>query len=88
MCRWPLSPVLFLKYRVTKISQPNQFVEEAIARLGVVAMELSEHNQEAQRLFEMWNQVANILIFYSYLQLAPLGSVLERLREKVCDSEV
>ncbi|KAL5478126.1 hypothetical protein EMCRGX_G025007 [Ephydatia muelleri] len=64
-------------------SQPNQFVEEAIARLGVVAMELSEHNLEAQRLFEVWNQMANILIFYSYLQLAPFGSVLERLREKL-----
>eukprot|EP00731_Ephydatia_muelleri_P023564 Em0015g1147a len=58
---------------------PSQtsFVEEAIARLGVVAMELSEHNLEAPEAVEVWNQMANILIFYSYLQLAPLGTVLE-----------
>lgn len=65
--------------------QPSPLVEEALVRLGMVAMELQEKSvlpQESET-FEVWSHFASQLVFFHYLQLINITSLLNRLRAKV-----
>ena len=64
--------------------QLNLMVEDALVRLGVVAMEMSEGlSVEDQRVFEFWSHFASQLVFFYFLQLVNVVSVLTKLRIKV-----
>lgn len=60
-------------------------VEDALVRLGVVAMELSEKlsSGDDQQLFEVWSHFASQLVFFYFLQLVNVISLLNKLRSKV-----
>lgn len=65
--------------------QPSPLVEEALVRLGMAAMQLQENTVLAKDLqtFEVWSHFASQLVFFHYLQLINITSLLTRLREKV-----
>ena len=62
-------------------------VEDALVRLGMAAMELSETScgmeEEERRQFEVWSHFASQLVFFYFLQLINIPSVLTKLRKKV-----
>ncbi len=68
--------------------QPSVMVEDALVRVGVVAMELSEKlsTDSEQRLFEVWSHFASQLVFFYFLQLVNVMSLLNKLRSKVEDT--
>ena len=63
--------------------QPSALVEEALVRLGVTAMQLQEDRVVAQETFEAWSHFASQLVFFHYLQLINITSLLNKLRAKV-----
>ena len=63
--------------------QPSALVEEALVRLGVTAMQLQEDTVVAQETFEAWSHFASQLVFFHYLQLINITSLLNKLRTKV-----
>lgn len=65
--------------------QPSLLVEEALVRLGMAAMELQERTVMAQEFqtFEVWSHFASQLVFFHYLQLINITSLLSKLRSKV-----
>ena len=65
--------------------QPSPLVEEVLVRLGMAAMELQERNALSQKLqtFEVWSHFASQLVFFHYLQLINITSLLGKLRAKV-----
>lgn len=65
--------------------QPSPLVEEALVRLGMVAMEMQERSMLAQQFqtFEVWSHFASQLVFFHYLQLINITSLLTKLRSKV-----
>lgn len=67
--------------------QPSPLVEEALVRLGLTAMELQERSMLAQdsQTFEVWSHFASQLVFFHYLQLINITSLLTKLRSKVSD---
>ena len=65
--------------------QPSVLVEETLVRLGMLAMELQERRvlpQETE-MFEVWSHFASQLVFFHYLQLININSLLNKLRAKV-----
>ena len=62
-------------------------VEEALVRLAVVAMEMVENvergDEGEERVREVWSQLANKLVFFYFLQLINITSVINLLRQKV-----
>ena len=63
-------------------------VEEALVRLAMVAMEMVEsvEGREAEgeeRVREVWSQLANKLVFFYFLQLINITSVINQLRRRV-----
>ena len=68
--------------------QPCPMVEEALVRLAVVAMEMVENVERGEegeeRVREVWSQLANKLVFFYFLQLINITSVINLLRQKVC----
>lgn len=67
--------------------QPCAMVEEALVRLALVAMEMVENAERGdegeERVREVWSQLANKLVFFYFLQLINVTSVINLLREKV-----
>lgn len=66
--------------------QPCSMVEEALVRLALVAMEIVESvegEEGEERVREVWSQLANKLVFFYFLQLINITSVINLLREKV-----
>ncbi len=65
--------------------QPSSLVEEALVKLGMAAMQLQEDTVLAQdfQTFEVWSHFASQLVFFHYLQLINITSLISRLREKV-----
>lgn len=65
--------------------QPSPLVEEALVRLGITAMQLQEDTVLAQQAqtFEVWSHFASQLVFFHYLQLINITSLLGKLRAKV-----
>lgn len=63
-------------------------VEEALVRLALVAMEMVESveggEEGKERVREVWSQLANKLVFFYFLQLINITSVIDLLRQKVC----
>lgn len=80
----PYSPIALLSYQQ---SQQSVMVEDALVRLGMAAMELSETScgmeEEERRQFEVWSHFASQLVFFYFLQLINIPSVLTKLRKKV-----
>lgn len=68
--------------------QPCAMVEEALVRLAMVAMEMVENvergDEGEERVREVWSQLANKLVFFYFLQLINITSVINLLRRKVC----
>ena len=62
-------------------------VEDVLVRLGMAAMELSETlcggEEGERRQFEAWSHFASQLVFFYFLQLVHIPSVLNKLRKKV-----
>ena len=59
-------------------------VEDALVRLGMVAMEITEGaSEEDERVFEVWSHFASQLVFSYFLQLVSITAVLNKLRSKV-----
>ena len=62
-------------------------VEDVLVRLGMAAMELSETlcggEEGGRRQFEAWSHFASQLVFFYFLQLIHIPSVLNKLRKKV-----
>ncbi len=68
--------------------QPSAMVEKALVRLAMVAMEMVEcggggGDEGEARVREIWSQLANKLVFFYFLQLINITSLINRLREKV-----
>lgn len=65
--------------------QPSPLVEQVLIRLGVTAMELQQRSMLTQNFhtFEVWSHFASQLVFFHYLQLINITSVLTKLRAKV-----
>ena len=67
--------------------QPCAMVEEALVRLAMVAMEMVESveggDEGEERVREVWSQLANKLVFFYFLQLINITSVINLLRQKV-----
>ena len=63
-------------------------VEQALVQLALVAMEIVESREErgeevVERVQEIWSQLANKLVFFYFLQLINITSLINQLREKV-----
>ena len=63
-------------------------VEEALVRLAMVAMEMVEsvegrEGEGEERVREVWSQLANKLVFFYFLQLINITSVINQLRRRV-----
>ena len=66
--------------------QPCAMVEDALVRLALVAMEIVENvegEEVEERVREVWSQLANKLVFFYFLQLINITSVINLLRQKV-----
>ena len=67
--------------------QPCAMVEEALVCLAMVAMEMVENVERGddgeERVREVWSQLANKLVFFYFLQLINITSVINLLRQKV-----
>ena len=68
--------------------QPSAMVEKALVRLAMVAMEMVEcgggGGEDGEgRVHEVWSQLANKLVFFYFLQLINITSLINQLREKV-----
>ena len=68
--------------------QPCAMVEEALVRLAMVAMEMVEsvegrEEEGEERVREVWSQLANKLVFFYFLQLINITSVINQLRRRV-----
>ena len=73
---------------LTQQMQPCLMVEEALVRLALVAMEMVESvegggEEGEQRVREVWSQLANKLVFFYFLQLINITSVINQLRARV-----
>ena len=72
----------------TQQMQPSVMVEQALVQLAMVAMEMVESREERgeegeERVQEIWSQLANKLVFFYFLQLINITSLINQLREKV-----
>lgn len=68
--------------------QPCEMVEEALVQLALIAMEMVESvegrgEEGEERVREVWSQLANKLVFFYFLQLINITSVINQLRQKV-----
>lgn len=64
--------------------QPSAMVEDALVRLGMVAMEITEGaSEEDERVFEVWSHFASQLVFSYFLQLVSITAVLNKLQGKL-----
>jgi hypothetical protein len=65
--------------------QPSPLVEQVLIKLGVTAMELQQRSVLTQNshTFEVWSHFASQLVFFHYLQLINITSLLTKLRTKV-----
>lgn len=65
--------------------QPSSLVEEALVRLGMMAMEVQEKSVSTQTFstFEVWSHFASQLVYFHFLQLINITSLLTKLRSKV-----
>jgi mediator of RNA polymerase II transcription subunit 23 len=66
-------------------------VEEALVRLAMVAMEMVEsvegrEEEGEERVREVWSQLANKLVFFYFLQLINITSVINQLRRRLSSS--
>ena len=82
LCVHMHSPVHHL-YSFPQHLQPHVMVEDAVVRLGEIAMLLSETSSDHQRLFELWSHFASQLVFFYFMQLVNTTSLLNKLRTKV-----
>lgn len=63
-------------------------VEDALVQLALIAMEMVESvegrgEEGEERVREVWSQLANKLVFFYFLQLINITSVINQLRQKV-----
>jgi len=65
--------------------QPSPLVEASLVRLGVIAMEMQERSMFSQQfqMFEVWSHFASQLVFFHYLHLIDITTLLGKLKDKV-----